>query len=48
MFQSGQIERAGEFKDTGYVVDGQTGLHLIEEPEALLGEGEREFLGAGG
>ncbi|XSF02876.1 hypothetical protein VZP55_35010 [Myxococcus faecalis] len=40
------IEGAGELEDPGDVVGGGAGLELVEEPEALLSEGERQRLGA--
>jgi hypothetical protein len=39
--EGGVVEEAGEADGGGDVVGGAEGLELIDEPEALLGEGER-------
>ena len=44
--QGRRVERAGEAEHHRQVVKGRAGLQAVEEPEALLGEGERQGLGA--
>ena len=39
------VERPAQAQKLRDVVGGRAGLQLVEEPEALLGEGEREFVG---
>ena len=43
--QGGQVERAGEVQRGGDGVGSAGGEELVEEPQALLGEREREGIG---
>ncbi len=38
----GHVQHAVHAQGGGHVVDGQAGLELVEEPQALLGEGQRQ------
>ena len=46
LLEDGVVERAGETNGLGAVVRGDAGFELVEKPEALLGERQREVVGA--
>jgi hypothetical protein len=45
--EGGGVERTGALQDKRDVVEGGGGRELVEEPEALLGKGERDGTGVG-
>ncbi len=45
-FQGGRVERTGEAQGERHVVERAGALHPVDQPEALLGGGERQAFGA--